>query len=770
MNLANANYGKPPYVSNHHSPSPLLSNLWNNFLKHVHQDILKKDDILKILGYCFNISSTMTGQTRIIFQSFITANLLLLNNNSKDEDEYIINQQQLHINGFLVGFAYCYAASCRPDSPTCYSPTCPNKLYTQWLHIYNHDVSKMDQKTWTEHVPKHILNTYPLREIKRQSAIAELIQSELDYCQDLTILKEIYAIPFLNSQQQIINQRQQDKFYAIVFDSTLHLIKYHQKLCHQLVHHRQDSFLLFVDFVGNALLQHNALLVDIYLTHAKVHVEALHILNKEMDKNTSFKKFIEQQNDHPLTRKLDIHHYLTRPTLRLPKYKLQLETIAKYTDHMADQVALAAAIDTIHDLLNRMNETIKQAEKRIQLLSMTSSISYVSSPSSNSTFYQSYNQSYPLHLHLQQATLLHHDRLQLSRTTSHSLRVQMCHVFLFSHALLLTKPKGTPGNETFELICRPIPLPMLTVSTQPNNLIRRLSSKRQQQNKSDLRHHFSFISHNSSSSPSSSCSSSSSSSSSLESYSFSSTSPSSNYATSTSSPSTTFSKIQTPRDQPTSTIYDKSPDTSKQTKLGWKSTLKSTSSLSSSPTVTGLHVRARFFQAWNDIKRFQHHKKTYPTIEKNDKELISSSSSPSTSQPPLHLQQQRKNKRSNSFFKRSSSLLLDRQSILYSSPLSLLTTATTTTTSSSSPPISPILPTSPSSSSSSSQQVQPFMKRYGQTRLSIKHLAYPEYHFDLRCQHSQQRDQWMEWIQKALDDSSSSILKQTGLKKKESPF
>lgn len=243
--------------------------------------------------------------------------------------------------------------------------------------------------------------------------------------------------------------------------------------------------------MGNALLQHNSLLVDIYLTHANIHVEALHILNKEMDKNISFRNFIEQQNDHPLTRKLDIHHYLTRPTLRLPKYKLQLETIAKYTDHMADQVALAAAIDTIHDLLNRMNDTIKRAEKRIQLLSMTSSIfSSTSSLLLNTTL---------LHHHLQQATLLHHDRLQLSRVTSHSLRVQMCHVFLFSHALLLTKPKGPPGNETFELIGRPIPLPMLSVTLQPNNLIIRRLSIKKQQKKSDLRHRFSLISNISSS-------------------------------------------------------------------------------------------------------------------------------------------------------------------------------------------------------------------------------------------------------------------------------
>ncbi|CAO3636379.1 unnamed protein product [Cunninghamella blakesleeana] len=751
MSSTNDNHGKWSCVSNHHSISPLLTNLWNNFITHVHRDRLKMDDILKILSYCFNISSTMTGETRIIFESFKAAKLVLPIN---DNDEYKINHlsSSFYVNGFLVGFSSCYAASCRPGLSTCYTPTCPNKLYTQWLHIYNH-VSKMEEKTWTEHVPKHILNTYPMREIKRQSAIAELIQSEIDYCKDLTILEEIYAIPFLKSQQ-IINQRQQNKFYAIVFESTLKLTKYHQQLCYQLVNHRQDTSLLFVDFVGNALLKHNSLLVDIYLTHANIHVEALHILNKEMDKNSSFKTFIEHQNEHPLTRKLDIHHYLTRPTLRLPKYKLQLETIAKYTDHMADQVALAAAIDTIHDLLNRMNDTIKRAEKRIQLLSMTSSISS-SSLLLNTTH---------LHYHLQQATLIHHDRLQLSRVTSHSLRVQMCYVFLFSHALLITKPKGPPGNETFELIGRPIPLPMLSVTIQPNNLIIRRLSIKKQQKKSDLRHRFSLISNISSSESTESSSSSSSSSPSFE-------------TTSTLSPTTfsttnTFSEIQTQLDQslpsssssplqqkqsPPPRIYLKSPDHYKQPNLGWKTSIVRPSS----PTVTGLHVRARFFQAWNDIKKFQHHKKTFPTLEKMDKEKATSQ------------QQKRTNSSSSSFFKRSSSLLLDRQSILYSSPLSLLTN--TVSSSPTSPPHSSFTlfhsPSSSSTSSSSQQQQQsPTIKKYGQTRLTIKHLAYPEYHFDLRCQHHQQRDQWVECIQKALNDSSMKmIMKLPDLKKKNHP-
>lgn len=100
----------------------------------------------------------MTGQTRILFSSFLAAKLLLPEHNNgthinpsttiatDNQHTYVISSLlQDQVNGFLVGFAHCYAAGCKPTQPSCYAPTCPHKIYTQWLSVYNQQYQQHPQ-------------------------------------------------------------------------------------------------------------------------------------------------------------------------------------------------------------------------------------------------------------------------------------------------------------------------------------------------------------------------------------------------------------------------------------------------------------------------------------------------------------------------------------------------------------------------------------------------------------------------------------------------
>ncbi|KAI8342289.1 hypothetical protein BC941DRAFT_137529 [Chlamydoabsidia padenii] len=772
--------------NNNYHTSPLLSKLWLTFVEHIHRSTLTEDDVLATLSYCFNLPSTMTGQTRILFNAFLAAKLLLPEYNNTNEPTTKDNQQptyvipahqQDQVNGFLVGFAHCYAAGCNPTQLSCYSPTCPHKIYTQWLSVYNHhkenhqhhhDLEKDKQQnqqlnSWTGQVPRHILNTYPLREIKRQSAIAELLQSELDYCQDLTLLDQVYAQPFINNATDLMeSSTRRDKLYAILFEHALDLKTYHQHIFYELVRHRQDPFLLFVDFVGAALLQHTCHLVDPYISYAGQHVQAKYIFDKEKYQNPAFRRWVDTQDEDTRVRKLDIKHFLSRPTFRIAKYKLQLEAIAKYTDHMADQVALYAAIDTAQDLLYQMNEAIRKAETTTHLLRITSSLVPASTAASlgllpcPSSFVK-VDGSTTLDV-----CLLHEGRFRLTRLSSHSLRAQACHVFLFSHALVLTKPRGQPGHEKYVIIGRPIPLPMLSVNTHRSSIMRRLSGRiitsqqcHQQRydhyqlannisnghdingcNRTgswttDLRHRFSVTSTTSSSKSSSS----------------------SSWMTTDSSPSTPSSPTSSLSTSPTKPKFTNGVTLSEPT--SGDSVQQSTIE---SPTMSGFHVRARLIQRLQHMKRSH---QTYPepaTFIKSscitrgshqdsfhDTTLLVSPMTTTPQFSPFAFA-----KRKTSLFRSSSSILGRRGSSSFLSASKMLSSSSSSSSSK----------TRSASISSPMQQQQQDGKEQqltgyrGQSRLTIRHLAYPEYTFDLQCRHLHQRDQWYEWIQKALEDSA----------------
>ncbi|ORX56801.1 hypothetical protein DM01DRAFT_1406261 [Hesseltinella vesiculosa] len=507
--------------------SPFLSQLWLTFYQQAIQcPTLNEETIYDVLSYCFNIPSCRTGVIKSLYQAFFTSNLIIFQHT---ENRFYLSRTS-HIQGVLAHLAPCYAPGCHPSLP-CYSPTCPNRLNTRWLQLHSL-LETEDHAEWHHHAPTYILNTFPAYEIKRQCVLAELLQSELDYCHDLSILNNVYAEPFLALDHP---DRQ---LYHLLFRPALDLQQYHQQFCQFLVRHRQHPLFLFNEIIGPALLDHTNALFEPYVLAATSTTKALYLLKLEIQKSPTLRQFILQQNSHPLTRKLDLEHFVKRPTLRLTKFKVQLEAIHKYSQHESDQVHILAAMDLLHQLLYQVNDAVRKADAHVQLLRISSSLVTHHQPSSSSpplravslydpqrpptpprtsidtvvtlesraahpvspaTFFFSWmtnKASFDVSLLLKDASLLHQGQFRLSRSSSHSLLAQPCHIFLFSHALLLTKPKksGYPTTtadastadetpQTLEAIRRPIPLPMLSVSIHRANLMRRLSHRlaRQQQ-------------------------------------------------------------------------------------------------------------------------------------------------------------------------------------------------------------------------------------------------------------------------------------------------
>lgn len=70
----------------------------------------------------------------------------------------------------------------------------------------------------------------------------------------------------------------------------------------------------------------------------------------------------------PESRKLELNTYLKKPTARLARYPLLLESIRKHTpDRHPDKVLLVELINIIRGLLKRVSEESRKTERRLML-------------------------------------------------------------------------------------------------------------------------------------------------------------------------------------------------------------------------------------------------------------------------------------------------------------------------------------------------------------------------------------------------------------------
>ncbi|KAI8884101.1 hypothetical protein K501DRAFT_272036 [Backusella circina FSU 941] len=441
-------------------PTPLLSNLSSIFKETaVYSNLTRQEALNTIAYFLYEYDDIIHTQ---LLECFLTHQLL-----KSTTDSYLVIDKAKQISGIFTSLSRCYSPRCQVSNITCYSPLCPNKQISGLLRLVqqtnNEDSTNMRHKDWIEQIPPYLLNSITHVELKRQAAIGELLVKEKNYSEDLHILHTIYAIPLLSSDH-IIHISRQQSFYNEVFGNYLDIMNSHDSFYQILASHRYSSY--FMGRVGKVVLQHVTNLIEPYLEYASSHVRAIYRVTVENKNNAQFAKFLQDQNINKCTRRLGLRHYLTSPTLWLGKMKLLIEAILKNTIDDADQLALKASIAILHDTLNKMNSCTKKAEEELCREELISSI-YIPS----SLFAEEVNISIP-----PDSTLIKQEKVWLARST-HPLQPSICHIFLFSHSIVLTHPRINQGKKEHIVVTgTPIPIQMiLTDSTNSTSLIRRLS-------------------------------------------------------------------------------------------------------------------------------------------------------------------------------------------------------------------------------------------------------------------------------------------------------
>ncbi|RCH99782.1 RHO1 GDP-GTP exchange protein 2 [Rhizopus azygosporus] len=380
-----------------------------------------------------------------LLDTFVHHGLLLY-----QEEYYIVNVQKI-VTGIFLPLTHCYSPTCHPTNSQCYSSLCPNKQFTINQLI---DQEHIQQKEWISSIPRCIIDSVSRKELKRQAAISELLLTEQHYIQGLVILHTVYGTPLLNSHVIPEPQRRQE-FYQRVFRNYLEITQLHHSFYNTLLSKKRRSAPL-LGRIGSALLQHVTRLMEPYIIYTSSHIRALHTVSTEVKHNLHFAKFLEKQDIVKFTGRLGFHHYLIAPTQWIGKFKLMVEAILKHTEDDGDELALNVSLSLMHDILCCMNN--KMQEKHIIQLD-----------------FRLYPSNSVLQLPTNTKLLLEQDVRLIS--PKNPLQWFNCHLFLFSHALILTYSKVTREKASYIVVPGfPIPVQMISIRSDTSlSLIRRIS-------------------------------------------------------------------------------------------------------------------------------------------------------------------------------------------------------------------------------------------------------------------------------------------------------
>lgn len=244
----------------------------------------------------------------------------------------------------------CYSVTCDDENP-CYSFSCPRKQRNVLSAIPAPDSDQAEEKDdWASTVPPELLRTLPESEINRQNIIYKVISREKQYLRDLDTVESLFIRPLRAARPPIIRPTEIDEFIDEVFHNILDLRECNRRLL-EVMYVRQREEAPVIHGIGDIFLDAATefrLAYPEYVGHLPLAEKRL---KDEVEHNAEFRRFLEQCARHPDAHRLDLKHFLSRPSEHLQKYPPTLEAICKETtEGNPDIEFLKEAIEAIKKL------------------------------------------------------------------------------------------------------------------------------------------------------------------------------------------------------------------------------------------------------------------------------------------------------------------------------------------------------------------------------------------------------------------------------------
>ena len=374
--------------------------------------------------------------------------------------ETVMEDPSTNVNGVFTLLTECYSPTCTRDQ-LCYSIACPRRLEQQSrlnlkpqrglrrepsttsLHADDGD----EQKLWINTVSKEVADSVGEKEKKRQEIISEIMYTERDFVKDLEYLHDFWIKPLRANTPIVpspIPEQRREKFVRTVFSNCMEIHTVNVKLAETLTRRQQESPI--VRNVGDIFLQFVPRF-EPFITYGANQLYGKFEFERERNGNPTFSKFVDETERLKESRKLELNGYLTKPTTRLARYPLLLDSVLKCTaDDNPDKEDIPKAIAMIRGILTKVNSESGKAENHFNLMQLNAALRFPP------------NEYVDLKLTDEHRQLIFKGGLKKNPTESSEIMV-----YLFDHAVLLAKQKVTNKREELRVYRRPIPLELLVI-------------------------------------------------------------------------------------------------------------------------------------------------------------------------------------------------------------------------------------------------------------------------------------------------------------------
>ncbi|EPQ54101.1 hypothetical protein GLOTRDRAFT_116750 [Gloeophyllum trabeum ATCC 11539] len=309
-------------------------------------------------------------------------------------------------------------------------------------------------REWYRLVPPEAREALGKKEVHRQSVLFEIIKTEADYVDSLRLVSEVYIQPLVNSEPPIIPRERLRGFIKEVFYNLDEILAHHQRMLGDLFQRQREQHPL-LQSISDIILDTCLLFQNEYETYIKHYPLSEGRHRSELRRNQEYDYFIRQASRDPKTYKRDLMDFISRPIIRLPRLKLLLEQVLKYTelDH-PDQETIPLILGILTDFIKSTEPGIEAAEGKVKFWSLCESLVYFKGEIVDMDLY---DESRSL---IHQGTLARRQRTEVDWSGWNDLFVA-----LLDNYLLLTKEELRNGTVRHLIMSRPIPLEYLRLGS-----------------------------------------------------------------------------------------------------------------------------------------------------------------------------------------------------------------------------------------------------------------------------------------------------------------
>ncbi|XP_014249554.1 rho guanine nucleotide exchange factor 11 isoform X3 [Cimex lectularius] len=222
-----------------------------------------------------------------------------------------------------------------------------------------------DRSDWTTSVPEEVHKSLSSKERKRQEVINELFYTERSHVMGLKVLDRVFYKPM--QEQHILSPDQ----LQLLFANLEEMIAFHSQLNSVMKEKRKENPI--VGEVGQLLLDHfdgaggESFKKAAAIFCAKQQI-ALEQLKEKRKKDPKLNTFLLDAEMNPRCRRLQLKDMLSKGWLRLTKYPLLFENIAKNTtSNDEEREKVNTAFERSKEILNHVDMAVKEAEDQNRL-------------------------------------------------------------------------------------------------------------------------------------------------------------------------------------------------------------------------------------------------------------------------------------------------------------------------------------------------------------------------------------------------------------------